>query len=196
MDAEVLQRVFEPYFTTKPVGVGSGLGLPQVRAFAVQSGGTATISSERGVGTTVSLLLPVSSDPVAASRDSDEAPADFMPLRVLFVEDDLLVSSVVVPALRAAGHTVRHCLTGDAAVRALQDGGLFDIVFTDVVMPGAMSGLDLAAWCQANIPAMAVIVATGYTTQHIDAATKVLSKPYSIEKLLAELQYAVRVKRA
>ena len=196
MDAEVLQRVFEPYFTTKAVGVGSGLGLPQVRAFAVQSGGAATISSERGVGTTVSLLLPVSRDPVKASDAGATASAEFMPLRVLFVEDDLLVSSVVVPALRATGHTVRHCLTGDAAARALQDGGLFDVVFTDVVMPGAMSGLDLAAWCQANIPAMAVIVATGYTTQHIDAGVKVLSKPYSIEALLMELQYAVRVKRA
>jgi len=196
MDAEVLQRVFEPYFTTKAVGVGSGLGLPQVRAFAVQSGGAATISSERGVGTTVSLLLPVSRDPVQASDAGSTAPAEFMPLRVLFVEDDLLVSSVVVPALRAAGHTVRHCLTGEAAARALQDGGLFDVVFTDVVMPGAMSGLDLAAWCHANIPAMAVIVATGYTTQHIEAGVKVLSKPYSIETLLMELQYAVRVKRA
>ncbi len=195
MDAEVLQRVFEPYFTTKAVGVGSGLGLPQVRAFAVQSGGAATISSERGVGTTVSLLLPVSRDPLQASDAAATASAEFMPLRVLFVEDDLLVSSVVVPALRAAGHTVRHCLNGEAAARALQDGGLFDIVFTDVVMPGAMSGLDLAAWCQANIPAMAVIVATGYTTQHIDAGVKVLSKPYSIETLLVELQYAVRVKR-
>ena len=196
MDAEVLQRVFEPYFTTKAVGVGSGLGLPQVRAFAIHSGGMATISSERGVGTTVSLLLPVSHEPVQASDGAAAAPAEFMPLRVLFVEDDLLVSSVVVPALRAAGHTVRHCLNGEAAERALHDGGLFDIVFTDVVMPGTMSGLDLAAWCQANIPAMAVIVATGYTTQHIDAGVKVLSKPYSIETLLAELQYAVRVKRA
>ena len=196
MDAEVLQRVFEPYSTTKAVGVGSGLGLPQVRAFAVQSGGGATISSERGVGTTVSLLLPVSADPVPRRDAAATPPAEFMPLRMLFVEDDLLVSSVVVPALRAAGHTVRHCLTGEAAARALQDGGLFDVVFTDVVMPGAMSGLDLAAWCQANVPAMAVIVATGYTTQHIDAGVKVMSKPYSIETLLLELQYAVRVKRA
>ena len=196
MDAEVLQRVFEPYFTTKAVGVGSGLGLPQVRAFAVQSGGAATISSERGIGTTVSLLLPVSSDPVDEGRSEATLSAQSMPLRVLFVEDDLLVSSVVVPALRAAGHTVRHCLTGEAAARALQDGGLFDVVFTDVVMPGSMSGLDLAAWCKANIPAMAVIVATGYTTQHIDADVKVLSKPYSIDALLMELQYAVRVKRA
>ena len=196
MDAEVLQRVFEPYFTTKAVGVGSGLGLPQVRAFAVQSGGAATISSERGVGTTVSLLLPVSDEPVTGGTPAAAPATEFMPLRVLFVEDDLLVSSVVVPALRAAGHTVRHCLTGDAAERALQDGGLFDVVFTDVVMPGAMSGLDLAAWCHANIPAMAVIVATGYTTQHIDANVKVLSKPYSIDTLLTELQYAVRVKRA
>ena len=196
MDAEVLQRVFEPYFTTKAVGAGTGLGLPQVRAFAVQSGGAATISSERGVGTTVSLLLPVSSDPVREAGSEATPSAEFMPLRVLFVEDDLLVSSVVVPALRAAGHTVRHCLTGDAAVRALQDGGLFDVVFTDVVMPGTLSGLDLAAWCQTNIPAMAVIVATGYTTQHIEAGVKVLSKPYSMELLLKELQYAVRVKRA
>ena len=196
MDAEVLQRVFEPYFTTKAVGVGSGLGLPQVRAFAVQSGGAATISSERGVGTTVSLLLPESGAPVAESGPAAAVSAEFMPLRVLFVEDDLLVSSVVVPALRAAGHTVRHCLTGDAAERALQDGGLFDVVFTDVVMPGTMSGLDLAAWCHVNIPAMAVIVATGYTTQHIEAGVKVLSKPYSMDVLLMELQFAVRVKRA
>ena len=96
----------------------------------------------------MSLLLPVSHEPVQASDPDATAPAEFMPLRVLFVEDDLLVSSVVVPALRAAGHTVRHCLNGEAAQRALHDGGLFDIVFTDVVMPGTLSGLDLAAWCQ------------------------------------------------
>jgi len=195
MAPEVLQRVFEPYFTTKAVGVGSGLGLPQVRAFAVQSGGAATIRSERGAGTTVSLLLPVSDEPVRIADPGHAAPAVFAPLRVLFVEDDLLVSSVVVPALRAAGHAVRHCLTGDAALRALQDGGLFDVVFTDVVMPGTVSGLDLAAWCQANMPALAVVVATGYTTQHIDAGVKVFSKPYALDDLLAELQIAVRVKR-
>jgi signal transduction histidine kinase/CheY-like chemotaxis protein len=195
MEAEVLQRVFEPYFTTKAVGVGSGLGLPQVRAFAVQSGGAATIRSERGTGTTVSILLPVSSEPALPDVRAELSAASSVPLRVLFVEDDLLVSSVVVPALRAAGHTVRHCLNGDAAVRALQDGGLFDVVFTDVVMPGTVSGVDLARWCQANIPAMAVVVATGYTTQHIDADVKVFSKPYSIDDLLAELQLAVRVKR-
>jgi len=191
----VLQRVFEPYFTTKAVGVGSGLGLPQVRAFAVQSGGAATIRSERGSGTTVALLLPVSDAPVAPAARADAAPLVAEPLRVLFVEDDLLVSSVVVPALRAAGHTVRHCLTGDAAIRALQDGGLFDVVFTDVVMPGSVSGLDLARWCRANMPTMAVVVATGYTTQHIEADIKVFSKPYSIDDLLDELQLSARVRR-
>jgi len=64
------------------------------------------------------------------------------------------------------------------------------------VMPGSMSGIDLAAWCRANLPGVAVIVATGYTTQHIDAGVKVLAKPYSMDLLLAELQYAVRVRRA
>jgi signal transduction histidine kinase/CheY-like chemotaxis protein len=195
MDAEVLQRVFEPYFTTKPVGVGSGLGLPQVRAFAVQSGGTAMIRSERGMGTTVSLLLPVSDDPVKAAAHAGAAPAEFAPLRILFVEDDLLVSSVVVPALQGAGHTVRHCLNADAAIEALQEGHAFDIVFTDIVMPGALNGLDLARWAVASTPSMAVIVATGYTTQHIDAGVKVFSKPYAIDALLAELQLAVRSRR-
>ncbi|HEX7688611.1 MAG TPA: ATP-binding protein [Burkholderiaceae bacterium] len=196
MEPEVLQRVFEPYFTTKPVGVGSGLGLPQVRAFAVQSGGAATIGSERGVGTTVSILLPVSDEPVDSRPAALAGHESFAPLRVLFVEDDLLVSSVVVPALRAAGHSVKHCLTGEAALRALQDGQLHDVVFTDVVMPGSVSGLDLAAWCQANMPGMAVIVATGYTTQHIDPGIKVLSKPYSMEDLLAELQVAARLAKS
>jgi len=196
MDAEVLQRVFEPYFTTKAVGVGSGLGLPQVRAFAVQSGGAATIRSERGAGTTVTMLLPVSSEAPRKRERVDVPSAPFEPLRVLFVEDDLLVSSVVVPALRAAGHAVRHCLNGEAAIRALQDGGLFDVVFTDIVMPGTVSGLDLARWCETNMPAMALIVATGYTTQHIATGVKVLSKPYVLDELLGELQLAVRVKRA
>ena len=91
---------------------------------------------------------------------------------------------------------MRHCLTGDSALRALQDGGLYDVVFTDVVMPGAVSGLDLAAWCQANIPSLAVIVATGYTTQHIPADIKVFSKPYALDDLLAELQLAARAAQA
>jgi CheY-like chemotaxis protein len=166
-----------------------------VRAFAVLSGGAATISSERGAGTTVSILLPVSDEPVRVPERAQAVVTPFAPLRILFVEDDLLVSSVVVPALRAAGHAVRHCLTGDAAVRALQDGSLYDVVFTDVVMPGTISGIDLALWCRDNIPAMAVVVATGYTTQHIDPDIKVFSKPYSIDDLLSELQLAVRVAR-
>jgi CheY-like chemotaxis protein len=148
------------------------------------------------MGTTVSLLLPVSDDPVRASAHAGAAPSDFAPLRILFVEDDLLVSSVVVPALQGAGHTVRHCLNADAAIEALQEGHGFDVVFTDIVMPGALNGLDLARWALAGAPSMAVIVATGYTTQHIDAGVKVFSKPYSIDALLAELQVAVRSRRA
>src|SRR5205085_1902607 len=103
---------------------------------AMPEGGTVLIRGRLASATQASLLLPVSSDPVAAGGAAASAPAEFRPLRVLFVEDDLLVSSVVVPALRAAGHAVRHCHTGDAAARALQDGGLFDVVFSDVVMPG------------------------------------------------------------
>jgi DNA-binding NtrC family response regulator len=161
----------------------------------MQSGGTATIRSERGVGTTVALLLPVSSEPVAAPPVVGPSAVPGGALRVLFVEDDLLVSSVVVPALQAAGHVVRHCLGAEPAIQALQEDLLFDVVFTDIVMPGSLNGLDLAAWVAQHAPALAIVVSTGYTTQHIDPGIKVLSKPYALDDMLAELQFAVRARR-
>jgi DNA-binding NtrC family response regulator len=110
------------------------------------------------------------------------------------VEDDLLVSSVVVPALEAAGHAVTLSSTADDAAVRLRDGAAFDVVFTDVVMPGRMSGMDLAAWCHAQRPATPVVVATGYSAQAL-ASVEVLNKPYDVHALLEALDRAASARR-
>ncbi|MBC5785426.1 response regulator [Ramlibacter sp. USB13] len=187
---ELQAKVFDPYFTTKPVGAGSGLGLPQVLAFARGSGGDVHLASAPGGGTTVTLVLPASGD-----VDADEGPladdgAPAAPLHVLMVEDDVLVASVVEPALQAEGHRVTLCATGDEALAWLQGGGACDVVFSDVVMPGAASGLDLAAWCERHRPELPVVVATGYTAQEVDGARTVLRKPYTMRQLREALRAA------
>jgi CheY-like chemotaxis protein len=194
MDAETLARVFEPYFTTKPVGAGSGLGLPQVQAFARQSGGDVRIDSTPGQGTCVTLLLPVADQ--AAVADAPRAPASATrtarALRILMVEDDVLVASVVPAALEHEGHQVTLCRTADEA-RALlerQDCGA-DVLFTDIVMPGSMTGLELVEWCRTHCPQLPALVATGYTARAPGGSWKVLRKPYAIEDLLDALDACV-----
>lgn len=191
MDAATQARVFDPYFTTKPPGAGSGLGLPQVRAFARQSGGDVRLASEPGAGTCVTLLLPVSTVAPAASQAGPAERPAARPLRVLMVEDDLLVSSVVVPALQAEGHEVRLCRSADEALAMLAGPEAFDVLFTDVVMPGSMSGADLAHWCREHRPALPVVLATGYSAQEIPEGVRVLRKPYGVDAVLAQLQAAV-----
>ena len=189
MDAQTLSRALEPYFTTKAVGAGSGLGLPQVDSFAKQSGGEVRIQSAPGKGTRVSLFLPGCGLP-AATVEGVELQPENRKLAILMVEDDILVSSVVVPALESAGHEVTLCGTADEAVLLLHRHAPFDVLFTDVVMPGKMTGMDLARWCASNLPALGVVVATGYTNQAIDTTAFVLRKPYDMAALTAELQRA------
>lgn len=186
---ELQKKVFDPYFTTKPVGMGSGLGLAQVLAFARQSGGDVRLASVAGEGTCVSLLLPVC-EAAAEVAHAHAPPSEVRPLRILMAEDDVLVASVVAPALEAEGHAVTLCATADEALAFLQDGWTFDLLFTDVVMPGEMSGVDLAAWCRAQRPDLPVVVTTGYTTERMDPAHTVLAKPYGMRDLLATLQAA------
>jgi signal transduction histidine kinase/ActR/RegA family two-component response regulator len=195
MDAKTLSRALEPYFTTKAVGAGSGLGLPQVDSFAKLSGGEVRVQSAPGKGTRVSLFLPSCKLPnaMAVSVETHQVQRK---LSILMVEDDLLVSSVVVPALESAGHEVTLCGTADDAVLVLERGTPFDVLFTDVVMPGKMTGMDLARWRDANIPALGVVVATGYTSQASETAAEVLRKPYDMATLLTALHRAVGSPRA
>lgn len=189
MDAQTLSRALEPYFTTKAVGAGSGLGLPQVDSFVKQSGGEVRLQSAPGKGTRVRLFLPSCELPGAAAVRVAQHE-EHRRLAILMVEDDILVSSVVVPALESAGHEVTLCGTADDAIVLLQRGVAFDVLFTDVVMPGKMTGMDLAHWCASRLPKLGVVVATGYTTQASDTTAEVLRKPYEVAALLAALQRA------
>ena len=192
MDAETLARVFEPYFTTKPVGKGTGLGLPQVQAFARQSGGDVRIASTPGQGTCVTLFLPVAQGPADAARAVAASPRPLRRgLRVLMVEDDVLVASVVPAALEHEGHRVTLCRTADEARALLAQGLEADVLFTDVVMPGSMTGLELVQWCAENRPELPALVATGYSARAPQGIWKLLRKPYSIEDLLTALDVAV-----
>jgi CheY-like chemotaxis protein len=181
--ADALEKIFEPYFTTKPVGKGSGLGLAQVQSFVHQSGGRVSIVSEVARGTTVAMLLPAApwgSREASVASVSEEGHRR-LKLDVLFVEDDLLAASVVRHALEQLGHRVTHAGTAkDALVHLAQTR--FDLLFTDIVMPGDMSGLDLALKAKIEWPDMAIVVATGYAAQNVprDQVTLV-SKPYTIE---------------
>lgn len=189
MTPETLARALEPYFTTKPVGAGSGLGLAQVHALARQSGGELTLRSALGEGTTVSLLLPTCRAEISTEQVAAPTVA-VHPLVILMVEDDVLAASVVAPALEAAGHRVTLCATADDACQILQGPAQFDVLFTDVVMPGTMTGIDLVAWARIHRPSLPAVVATGYTAQHLDADLAVLRKPYEIDALLLALRMA------
>lgn len=192
MDPATLERAFDPYFTTKPVGSGTGLGLSQVLAFARASGGDARLSSTQGEGTRVTLLLPITDRADAAATPEAPHRVTLRALRILMVEDDTLVSSVVVPALREAGHQVTHCESADQGLALLQTRRDFDVLFTDVVMPGQLSGLELVDWCREHLPGMAAVIATGYNTRKARADVQELRKPYGLDDLLQALQRAVQ----
>ncbi len=194
MGEDVREKAFDPYFTTKAVGAGSGLGLAQVLSFVRQSGGNARITSSVGAGTTIHMFLPTTSElPPEEPLETIAALDATRSLRILMVEDDPLVASVVAPALEAAGHTVAHCVTADDAKEALRENWqFFDAVFTDVVMPGAMTGYDLAQWCRDELPQLPVLLATGYSAEAPRSDFPTLRKPYPLDELLEALQQLKR----
>ena len=195
MDESTMRRALEPYFTTKAIGAGSGLGLAQVRAFALQSGGDIRLHSEPGRGTRVEMFLPRAreADLAEATAATVASPA-WQRLRILMVEDDLLIQSVVPPALEASGHEVTLVADAEAALAVLETDKPVDVLFTDIVMPGRMTGMDLAAWCRDHRPALPVVLATGYSAQASDDAA-ILRKPYELATLQQALALAVADKR-
>ncbi|RUQ74486.1 ATP-binding protein [Azospirillum doebereinerae] len=182
---EALNRVFEPFFTTKGLGRGTGLGLSQVYGFCQQSGGGATVESVLDRGATVALLLPRAEAALAAGED-DRRPAvvDGDGARILLVEDDPVVAPVVMAALEDLGYRVLRATSGEEALRCLEGGEEVDLLFSDVVMPGSVDGIALARTVRLRLPALAVVLTTGYSEDHIGLeGVPVLSKPYQIEAL-------------
>ncbi|NML31417.1 hybrid sensor histidine kinase/response regulator [Paraburkholderia antibiotica] len=208
MAPEVLARAFEPLFTTKPKGAGTGLGLPQVFAFCESSGGLAAIDSAIGAGTSVRLYLPrATSEPQTAGPAEALAPESDAPqgLRVLLVEDNAEVAAGTEALLQMMGHQVTCVFNADMALRLLDDARAkrastgealpYDLVLSDIHMPGKLNGIDLAEAVLAFDTQLPVILVTGYA-EELDRArhvnVRVLSKPFDIgllEKLLETIQH-------
>jgi len=191
MAPEIVARVFEPFFTTKDVGKGSGLGLPQVYGFAQQSGGRVSIDSSVGAGTTVTLWLPrtLSAPVTTRTTDSTEAASRTTAVRrghILLVEDDKEVSALTFELLSSLGFVVTHVSSADAALGALADGRDVDVVLSDIMMPGGVSGLQLAREIRRRYPTLSVVLTTGYVEAAADMEEqefRLLPKPYTLESL-------------
>jgi PAS domain S-box-containing protein len=180
---DLLPRVFDPFFTTKEVGKGSGLGLSQVYGFAHQSGGTVTIASELGRGTTVTLYLPRTHETADAAPAEPEVESAGGGM-VLVVEDNPDVAEVSVSMLQQLGYKVQRVRDAAAALEAV-GGKSFDLVVSDIVMPGAMDGLALARAIRERKPDLPVLLVTGYSNVAGEAGTEfvVMRKPFQLADL-------------
>jgi CheY-like chemotaxis protein len=182
MPPEILRKVFEPFFTTKGVGKGTGLGLSMVYGFIKQSNGHIKIYSELGRGTTIRMYMPRSDGPTGADKPAVSA----MPRgteRILLVEDDGQVRSSVLAQLRSLGYAATEVAGPQAALERLSGTESFDLMLTDVIMPG-MDGPTLAAKVAERLPGLKVIFMSGYSENAVRnhdvvaPGAHVLSKPF------------------
>jgi PAS domain S-box-containing protein len=182
--ADIIDRVFEPFFTTKEMGHGTGLGLSMVYGFARQTGGTVKIESEEGRGTVVRLYLPRSEGQVPTKGEA--APtrvAQGGQETILVVEDDPLVRGYVIAQLGSLGYKTLIAGEAAAALALVDQGAEFDLLFTDVVMPGGMNGRELAEAVLKRRPGVKVLYTSGYTDEFVhegrlDSGVALLRKPY------------------
>ena len=187
MSADTIAHAFEPFFTTKPVGQGTGLGLSQVYGFAKQSSGHVAIYSEPGQGTTVRIYLPRYGGAEDESELVDERPVagGAGEETILVVEDDEDVRAYSSATLRELGYRVLEAGNGPQALRLLQNATPIDLLFTDVVLPGGMSGAQLGAQAAALRPGLKVLYTSGYARNAIvhqgrlDKGVQLIVKPFS-----------------
>ena len=201
MSADVLKQALDPFFTTKELGKGTGLGLSSVHGFAEQSGGFITIESEVGEGTTVQLFLPRAVEhklPMAKSADKVRLPASFGEV-ILVVEDDPKVRKTTMKRLEHIGYEVLEASTGLDAIEVLKGGSPIELVFSDIMMPGGMTGYHLAQWLTKHRPDVKVLLTSGYDDpdqggrEHADIDDiVVLRKPHSLEDLTRGIRDALK----
>lgn len=192
MSKETLAHAFEPFFTTKDVGKGSGLGLAQAYGFARSSGGAVLMESKLGIGTTVTLLLPRSKDEAANSSigqaASPKVTKSVAPSgHILLVEDDNEVAEFSAEMLSALGYKVTRVASAAAALGALADGREINLIFSDIMMPGGMNGVQLVREVRQRRPHLPIVLTSGRAAVFADEAdtldVAILPKPYNMDEL-------------
>jgi signal transduction histidine kinase len=195
MSADVVARAFDPFFTTKPLGQGTGLGLSMVYGFAQQSGGDVSIVSEVGAGTQIELLLQPDrrhDAPITTHADA-RPPAEPGHERLLLVEDEETVRSVMRELLEELGYSIREAADANEALAYLESGAAVDLMITDVGLPGT-NGRQLAESAQALRPGLPVLFATGYAEEVavrdrlVKTGMAILVKPFDIDTLSARVR--------
>jgi CheY-like chemotaxis protein len=195
----VVDSAFEPFFTTKEVGHGTGLGLSTIYGFVKQSRGHIKIYSEVGNGTTIRLYLPRATTAEVPTEAPVSKHEDSLTGRetILVVEDNVSVRRVAVRVLEGLGYRVRQAADGNEALAILQQAEPVDLLFTDIVMPNGVSGLDLFKEVRQARPKLRVLFTSGYSERFVDErpadteGTSFLPKPYGRDKLAAAIRNAL-----
>ena len=196
--AGMLTRVFDPFFTSKGPGKGTGLGLSMVYGFIKQSAGHIKIYSEEGHGTTIKLYLPPGKTATVASESATPSTIDGGHETILVVEDDRLVRDYVLTQLHSLGYVTLQAANAAEALDIVAAGKSFDLLFTDVIMPGKMNGRQLADELQRTRPDLKVVYTSGYTENAIihhgrlDAGVLLLAKPYRKSDLARIIRRALQ----
>ncbi len=197
MTPDVIARAFDPFYTTKPTGQGTGLGLSMIYGFVQQSGGHVLLRSEHGQGTTVTIYLPRHIGvtdcelEVHAAANPLAAPASAV---VLVVEDELAVRMVIGDVLADCGYTVLEADNGQAALHIVESGVRIDLLLTDVGLPGGMNGRQLADAARQRRPDLKVLFLTGYAENaavgngRMEQGMGVMTKPFALEALAARVK--------
>jgi len=197
MPPDVIARAFDPFYTTKPIGQGTGLGLSMIYGFVEQSGGQVLLRSEPGQGTAVTIRLPRyrgDADGEEAIDAATKALADTASRVVLIVEDEPVVRMVIVDALSDLGYTVLDADDGRAGLLIAQTGVRIDLLVTDVGLPGGLNGRQLADAVRQLRPSLKVLFVTGYAEAAIvdggkmEPGMEVMTKPFTVEALVARVQ--------
>jgi PAS domain S-box-containing protein len=192
MMPEVLERVLEPFFTTKPQGEGTGLGLSQVHGFVRQSGGVLRIASAPGRGTAVQVLLPITPAEALSADRGGTAQAAVQRSRgetVLMVDDEAAVRGPAAEHLRDLGYHVVEANDGPTALRLLDEGLRPDVLVTDVGMPNGMDGCMVTEEAQRRLPGLPVIFVTGYARVALPENAVVVTKPFDLDLLARRLGF-------
>lgn len=214
MSESVRLQAFEPFFTTKERGRGTGLGLAMVYGYASQLGGTVRIRSEEHVGTTVSVYLPSLPEPLPGDEIPAPRPAGALPglavaggdqgappapsARVLVVDDEPELCALASDWLEALGYTVATAHSPAQALELLREAP-FDVLFTDVVMPGGMDGLELARRALEGFPGLSILLASGYAQSVLDASELpglLLNKPYRKKDIASAMVQTLQARNA